>query len=785
MGFRPYVYRLAQTLGVDGYVANTPRGVVIIAQGRSACELLKRLEQRPPPLASITSFDITRTKARRCRGFHIKASRQSSSVNRQSSIHVLPDLATCPDCLRELRDPGNRRYGYPFINCTQCGPRYTIIQELPYDRPRTTMNRYDMCPQCRREYTDPQDRRYHAQPIACPDCGPRLALGTVRGLSQGPPGTVPKTSPIEAAAQALLKGRIIAIKSLGGFQLACDATNDHAVARLRKRKNRPAKPLALMCESPAIVRRICQLSANARRTLLSPAAPILLLPKSPAPTIHVAQTVAPGNARLGLMLCYTPLHTLLFERLRRLTGKPAVLVMTSANRKNVPIAASDTELTEELGHVPDLVLTHDRPIANRCDDSVALVDDDNPSSPRASRHAAARSPSGGASPWLSLVRRARGYAPQPLALPEMFHVKHPILAVGAEFKNAFALATENRVFLSPHIGTVTTVPGEKFWLDTFARYVEWTGIQPKVIACDLHPDYAATRLAERLGHDLKIPLVRVQHHYAHILSVMAEHSLTGPALGLAFDGAGYGTDGAVWGCEFILVKEDLNWQRVGHLGYLRFAGAGDEVTSPSRVALAYLTQARDSVGRRGQGNNDTAQGRARASRSRHNTSSLGRLFDAVAATVGACSVASFDGQAPVSLEAVADPNERGHWFTPDLLDLSVSPALVRPEPILLDVSRETSAGVCPATISAKFHNTIALAAVNLADVLCRRHRVATVCLSGGSFQNLLLRRRVVAGLHVSGQRVCWNHLVPPNDGGIALGQVAATTRIDSADTPIR
>ena len=772
MGFRPYVYRLAQTLGVTGYVANTVKGLVILAQGRNARQMLSQVEQHPPPLARITSFDITRIKARRCRRFHIKASRQMSIVNCRSSIQVLPDLATCPDCLRELRDPANRRYGYPFINCTQCGPRYTIIQTLPYDRPRTTMARFRMCPQCRREYSNPADRRHHAQPIACPVCGPRLRLGNPRAATT--------TTPLEDAARALLDGRIVAIKSLGGFQLACDATNARAVARLRKRKNRPAKPFALMCNSLAVVRRFCRLSTNAGKALLSPAAPIVLLPKTPASVVHVVEAVAPGNSHLGVMLCYTPLHSVLFELLRRLSGKPAVLVMTSANRKDDPITTEDTELTEELARVPDLVLTHDRPIANRCDDSVVMIDDTRPGSRRSSRRAADSPTPGGSLPWFSLVRRARGYAPQSIALPGMFHVEHPVLAVGAEFKNAFALASDNRAFMSPHIGTVATAQGQKFWLDTFARYAKWTGIKPKVIACDLHPDYASTRLAERLGRDLKIPLVRVQHHYAHVLSVMVEFGLTGPVLGLAFDGTGYGTDGAAWGCEFLLMQGDTNWSRIGHLGYLRFAGASDEVANPSRVAREYLRQANGFGGSRSQGFRGSGS-RPRAPETLNSTglltSSLGRLFDAVAATVGVCSSASFDGQAPTALEAVADPEEDGHWFTPDLLDLSVSPALVRPEPLLINVSRETSAGTRPATTAAKFHNTIALATVHLADVLCRQRRVSAVCLSGGSFQNSRLRRRVVAGLRSLGRRVYWNQAVPLNDGGIALGQVAAAARI--------
>ncbi len=747
-------------------MANTGGGVVIIAQGRSAREFIRRLQQHPPPLATIASFAVARARLRRYDSFTIRPARNSQLVTRDSPIHVLPDLATCPDCRRELADPQDRRYGYPFINCTQCGPRYTIIETLPYDRPRTTMRRFRMCDRCRREYADPSDRRYHAQPIACPDCGPKVAIISTRNSQ-----LVTRNSPVVAAARALLQGQIVAIKSLGGFQLACDATNTRAVARLRRRKDRPAKPLALMCESAAVAGRICRLGTKARKVLLSPAAPIVLLPKSAVPDIAVAASVAPGNARLGVMLCYTPLHAILFRRLRALAGKPAVLVMTSANRKDDPIAAADEELTKELGSVPDLVLTHDREIANRCDDSVVLVDE---VEVKAKVEDSTSNSTLTSTCSLSILRRARGYAPRPVPLAGMFHVKHPTLAVGAEFKNAFALASGGRAFLSPHIGTVATARGKEFWLDTLVRYKEWTGIQPEVIACDLHPDYASTRLAEELSRRLELPLVRVQHHYAHILSVMAEHGLAGPTLGLAFDGTGHGTDGAVWGCEFLLVQNDLNWQRVGHLSYMRLTGAGDEVANPSRVAREYLRQASRMEGSGvlgfwGSGLNSRTRGPLNPPGLR--TSSLGRLFDAVAAISGVCRTASFDGQAPVALEAVANPNERGHWFTRDLLDLSVSPALVRPEPLLLDVSRETSAGASPASISAKFHNTIALAVVSLADELCRRHRVTTVCLSGGSFQNSLLRCRIVAGLR--GRRVCWNHLVPLNDGGIALGQVAA------------
>lgn len=733
LGFRPHVYRLAKALGVRGFVTNSNLGVIVAAQGKNARRFVEELRLNPPPLAVITSFKVSRMRERPYSDFSIRPSR----VEKGAGVDVLPDLAVCSDCRREIGDPADRRHGYAFTNCTQCGPRYTIIERLPYDRPNTTMACFSMCPDCRREYTDPGDRRYHAQPIACPVCGPELKVSPAGS-------TLP---PLESAAQALLDGKIVALKSLGGFQLACDATNDRTVALLRRRKRRPSKPFALMCESVAVARRFCRVTPAAGEVLLSAAAPIVLLPKSRHPVLPVAAAVAPRNSRLGVMLPYTPLHVVLLRQLRRAAGRPAVLVMTSANRKEDPIVADDKGLAAELADVPDMVLSHDRPIANRCDDSVVMAE------------AEGKTP-------LVFVRRARGYAPQPIPLGRMFHVKQPTLAVGGEFKNTFALASGNRVFLSPHIGTVETAAGEAFWRETFARYAEWTGIEPEVMVADLHPDYASTRLAERLMRELRLPLGRVQHHYAHVLSVMAEHDLSGPVLGLAFDGTGYGTDGAVWGGEFLLVHDRAYWQRAGHLGYLRLADAGAELADPARVARAYLSQAKGFAG-------PSSQRRSAVSRALLQTSSIGRLFDAVAALTGACRTASFDGEAPAALEALADPAERRHWPIADALDLSVSPALLRPEPLILRTARETAAGADPAVVAARFHNTLSCAAVRLADHLCSRHAVTTVCLSGGAFQNSLLRRQVVSGLRSLGRLVCWNQTVPLNDGGIAYGQIAA------------
>ena len=724
-----------------GFVRNSGQGVTIVAQGANAQRLLDRLRRSPPPLAVITSFRVRPALTRAYEDFAIRPSRADVG----GGVDVPPDLAVCADCRRELSSPTDRRYGYAFTNCTQCGPRYTIVERLPYDRPNTTMSGFPMCADCRREYADPGDRRYHAQPIACPKCGPQLV---VRPAGAG-------LAPVEAAIRALLEGKIVAIKSLGGYQLACDATSSRAVRRLRKRKRRPAKPFALMCESVGTARKFCRVSSAAAQLMLSAAAPIVLLPKSPRPSIGVAAEVAPRNSYLGVMLPYTPLHAILFERMSRVSGRPAVLVMTSANRKEDPILADECGLAAELPGVPDLVLTHDRPIANRCDDSVVMAE------------------ASGQSGFI-LVRRARGHAPQPLPLGRMFHVKRPVLAVGAEFKNAFALAGGDRAFLSPHIGTVETAVGEAFWLSAFRRYVDWTGLRPETIAVDLHPDYASGRLGERLSRDFVVPLVRVQHHYAHVLSVMAEHDLRPPLLGIVFDGTGYGPDGAVWGGEFLLVESMAKWLRAGHLAYLRLADAGNELADPRRVARTYLRQSLSRPDRED-------RRRFPAARTLPSTSSVGRLFDAVAAITGVCRAATFDGEAPAALEAAAYREEKQDWYSDAVLDLSVSPALLRPEPIIRAVARETSAGTHPAVVAARFHNTLGKATARLADKLCDRLGVATVCLSGGSFQNALLRRRVAAGLRARGRSVYWNQAVPLNDGGIAFGQIAAAAVRTAAD----
>jgi hydrogenase maturation protein HypF len=645
-------------------------------------------------------------------------------------IDVTPDLAVCPECRAEVADIGNRRYRYPFTNCTQCGPRYTIIETLPYDRPRTTMRDFDMCPACETEYRAPADRRHHAQPNACPNCGPRLQLLNAAG--------VPTTGdPLTRAARLLARGRILAIKSLGGFQLACDATNDQAVARLRRLKHRPAKPLALMCATAVVARRFCRVDAAAARLLASAAAPVVLLPKTAGAAL--SPRLAPRNSRFGVMLPYTPLHRLIFS-----AGAPQTLVMTSGNRHDEPLARDEKELRRSLRSSPFLTLTHNRSIANRCDDSVVLAAD----------------------PPV-MVRRARGYAPAPVNLNAMFHVKHSVLAVGSETKNAFALASGSKAYLSPHVGDLGSQAGERFWRETLARYQEWTGIRPEVVACDFHPDYATTRLAESIASGLGHSPVRVQHHVAHALSVVAEHAVTERCLAVVCDGVGYGTDGAVWGCEFLLL-DGAAWSRVGHMKYLRLVDAGLELADPSRTAAAYLSQIGESraaakLGLPIVGGN--CRGALR-------TSSLGRLFDAVAAISGACRKATFEGEGPVALESVAERQTGGYRLT-NVATESDGGLLLDPAPLLAAVLADRLRGEPPGVIAGRFHVELLSAIATIARQLARCGGVQTVCLSGGSFQNTLLRRGLTHILDGSGFRVLVNQAVPVNDGGLALGQVLA------------
>ncbi|MEO0049722.1 MAG: carbamoyltransferase HypF [candidate division WOR-3 bacterium] len=739
IGFRPYVYQLASALNIKGTIANTRAGVVIVAQGDNLQLFIHQLRTHPPPLSIITAFKTVYIKAPPFANFSIiKSTAEPSS----QSVDVLPDLSICAECRQELFNPRDRRFLYPFINCTKCGPRYTIIEQIPYDRERTTMRLFNMCPECQKEYLDPLNRRFHAEPIACPVCGPQLYLVDNKGRHL--PG-----NPLSEAANALIKGKILAIKGLGGFHLACDATNETAVKSLRLRKERSNKPLAIMVEDIKTAKLICKLPPGAAKILGSSACPIVLLPKKKKPLLEIAPLVAPNNPDLGVMLAYTPLHLLLFHTLRQLTKKPAVLVMTSANRSDEPIVSEEKELINNLRGVFDLALTHNRPIANRCDDAVVAMESSKP----------------------ILVRRARGYAPQPLQLGRMFHVKQPTLALGGDGRNMFAVAAGERVFFSPHIGELDSARSEQFLLETLERLITWTGIIPKRVVCDLHPDYHSTRLAFKLAKRFGANVCQIQHHFAHLLAVMAEHNLSAPLLGVGCDGTGYGLDGAIWGCEFILIRKDLSWRRLGHLGYLRHNAGAGMVADPVKVALAYLSQC--GLKER-QINGLGLKGHPLPDNLPVLTSSLGRLFDAVAAITGICIRATFEGEAAIALENAA-LNARKSALRQNRLSnaLISSPRglIIDPKPILLRVFEMTLSGKNPNSIALWFHQALTFLLARAALELTKETGVKVVCLSGGSFQNRFLRRGLKRLLSKRNLLVYHNEKVPLNDGGIALGQV--------------
>ncbi len=599
-----------------------------------------------------------------------------------------------------------------------------------------------MCPDCQNEYFDPFNRRFHAEPIACPICGPQVRLINPQGKSL-------KGNPLNMAAKALIKGKILAIKGLGGYHLACDATKERAVEILRLRKERSFKPLAIMVEDIKTAKLICNVTPAAVKILASHSAPIVLLPKRKTPLLKLCPLVAPNNPNLGVMLAYTPLHLLIFYTLRQLTKNPAILVMTSANRSDEPIVAEQNELLNGLRRVFDLALTHNRPIANRCDDSVVIVDDRKP----------------------IMVRRARGYAPQPLTLGSMFHVKQPTLALGTDGRNIFALAEGQRVFFSPHIGELESARSEAFLIETLKRLINWTGLKPKRVVCDLHPDYTSTRIAFKLANSFKARASQVQHHFAHLLAVMAEHNLRGPVLGIACDGTGYGLDGAIWGCEFILIKKDLSWSRLGHLGYLRHNAGAGMIADPVKVALAYLTQC---------GLNEKQirelglTGYPITPNLPVLTSSLGRLFDAVAAITGICKRATFEGEAAIALENAAlnarAPNLKQNCL-PNAIISSETGLIIDPKPLLIKVVEMTAIGKTPGTTSHWFHQALISALGRAVLKLAKQNRVKIVCLSGGSFQNRLLRRGLKKWLTKRKVMVFHNEKLALNDGGIALGQI--------------
>lgn len=756
VGFRPFVYGLATGLGLGGFVRNNPEGVTIEVEGApdAVDGFLSGLRERPPPLARIESVAVSERPVTGDVGFAIVA---SESAGRHLAL-VSPDVATCPECLAEIRDPGARRHGYAFTNCTNCGPRFTITLDIPYDRPNTTMAGFPMCDPCRAEYENPADRRFHAQPVACAVCGPAVTMGSLSGGSlSGPPA-------IEAAAAALVRGAVVALKGLGGYHLACDATNEEAVRTLRTRKVREEKPFALMVGNEGVARQFCEVTEHEAGLLEHYRRPIVLLHRSPAPSIGVAPSVAPGNRFLGVMLPYTPLHHLLLDACAAAAGRPAVLVMTSGNRSDEPIAYEDGDAAERLGPIADVIVRHNRPIHIRCDDSVT----------RSFRGAE------------YLLRRSRGYAPEPLLLPSRFPA--PVLAVGAELKHTFCLGAGRRAFVSHHIGDLENWETMRAFIEGVEHYCRIFQIAPTVVAYDLHPEYLSTKWAQDQvsGEGVPVPgvdlegadLVGVQHHHAHIASCLVDNGVVGPAIGLALDGTGWGTDGTLWGCE-ILVARLGSFERAGHLRVLPLAGGAAAIREPWRMAAVYLQAAFGSaasamglpVVRETQDRWGPVLEAAAKGINAPLTSSAGRLFDVAAAVAGLRSRVVYEGQAAIELEQSADPAER-----------SAYPCPVAPAPggaLVLDgveliraLAEDVVAGVALGTAAARFHNGLAEALVASCAVVRDAYGLSAVALSGGTFQNLLLAERMSAGLEEAGFTVYRHRRVPANDGGISLGQAA-------------
>ena len=735
VGFRPFVYRLAADLGLSGWVGNDSLGVVLEAEGPvdALDRLAERLVAEAPPLARIESVDAEPQVPTGETGFTIVDSRAAGAP----AVAVPVDVATCADCERELFDPFDRRFGYPFINCTNCGPRYTIIRSIPYDRAATTMAGFTMCADCRREYEDPADRRFHAEPTCCPVCGPQLSLLSPDG------GVLAKASEALDAGVALLNdGRILAVKGLGGYHLACDATDDAAVAELRRRKARDDKPFALLVDLPT-ARALCHLSPEAEAALTSPRRPIVLAPRTGT---GVAAGVAPNLPELGLMLAYTPLHVQLLAGCRR------PLVMTSGNLSDEPIAHDDTDALTRLGPMVDAILTHDRGIHIRCDDSVV--------------RAVARR--------VQMVRRSRGYAPEPIGLPTTAH-RH-VLAVGAELKSTVAVAKGDTVVASHHIGDLEHLAAYRSFLQAVDHLCSLTGVTPEVVAHDLHPEYLSTKFAA----DLELPAVGVQHHHAHIASCLVEHGHTEPVVGLAFDGLGLGTDGTAWGGELLVADLD-GFRRVGHLRQVALPGGDRAAREPWRMAMAWLaaTLGPDEAERYGSAVDDrwaAVLGLAQRPDVLR-TSSAGRLFDAVAALLGLRTRITYEAQAAIELEAAAagQPLAGPGGYE---LDIGIGPEglLLDPGPLLATVVAERDKGVPVGQISAGFHGGLGRGAATAAARVAAENGLDTVALSGGVFQNARLTDVVVTELEASGLRVLVHRLLPPNDGGVSVGQAAIAAR---------
>jgi hydrogenase maturation protein HypF len=740
VGFRPFIFRLATRHGLTGFVRNLAQGVLVEAQGSRIA--LRRFvaglkTDRLPHVAVHGVKWETRPVVAGESSFAILPSEPDGSI----SVCLPPDLTTCDQCLSEIFNPEDRRYQYPFTNCTQCGPRYTIVKSLPYDRPATTMSGFKMCPACQDEYDRATDRRFHAQPNACPICGPKLQIRSSRGTQPPDDG-----NPLDIAREALRNGRVLLLKGLGGFHLTGDATNDDTVLRIRALKSREAKPLALLCRDPEQIQEFCSVSAEETALLKAVSRPIVILRRLRETSVKLSPRIAPGQDSLGVMLPYTPLHHLLMAEL------PFPLIVTSANRGDEPIPRDETEIAAEILNGADLILTHDRPIRTRCDDSVAI-----------------------ARPRTILIRRSRGYAPQPVKVAATGET----LGIGADYKNTACFLRDDMAYFTQHIGNMDNDDSVGAARQSIANLRELFGFEPRLVGCDLHPGYKSREFAYTLG----LPVAEFQHHFAHIASCMAENRVSGEVVGVAFDGTGYGTDGTVWGGEFLQAGYD-GFQRNASLRPVGMAGGERAVREPWRMAIAYLHDAfgsrlpdfpgADSLYDCGasllvplleQGLNTQV------------TTSAGRLFDAIAAIVGLSRIVSYEGEAAMSLESrahLADPLT----VQPYGMDISQEyPLRIDLRRMVRDIVADLRRGVKTPEIAAAFHLTMAEAIT----ATCREIRLQTgtgrVALSGGVFQNALLLDTTIRLLQRADFEVYYHRLLPPNDGGIALGQAILASRL--------
>jgi hydrogenase maturation protein HypF len=763
VGFRPFVYRLAHELELSGWIRNTPAGVELEVQGRPGSLTIfdQALIEQAPPLAEITSCSSYEVPAEDCHAFTIMPSASGAA-----DIQVAPDSKLCVDCLRELFDPSDRRYRYPFITCTNCGPRYSIITSTPYDRAATTMAGFPLCPDCLKEYRNPADRRFHAQPVACPECGPHMTLVDASGrtLATG-------DDAILQAVARLSAGKILAVKGIGGYHLAVDAFNHDAVRRLRERKKRDEKPFAIMAADMATARRLALMTELDERLLESPEAPIVIVAKRI--DSQLSSLLAPCNGWIGLMLPYAPQHFLLFAPLPSIghslperANKLNALVMTSGNSSDEPILFQDHEAVQKLSGIADFLLIHNRPIHIREDDSVVRVFKGSP----------------------LFYRRARGYAPRAVRMP---FESVPVLAVGAELKSAVCLARGKQAFLSQHIGDLKNDPT----CDSFRHIIDHLScvleITPTVVACDLHPDYLSTRMAEDMTTAEPNRLFRVQHHHAHLAGCMAENGLVGEVIGIIFDGTGYGSDGTIWGGEFLIGGYD-GIHRAGHLRPVRLPGGDAAVREPWRMALSYLHQSMGSqaltlslpvAAHLAEAEMELFAAMLQKGINAPYTSSCGRLFDAVAALLDIRQIVSYDGQAAMELEACAENVEHDGVIYPfDITQIDTTPLHLDFIPMFLSILSDIDAGVPTSVIARRFHATLVHGSVLTCLRIAGESACNRVVLSGGVFQNRLLTDMMYTDLTKAGLQVFTHRLIPPNDGGIALGQAAVagwkTRRVD-------